>query len=445
MNTPLLDAVTQYTQAKKSRFHTPGHKGIPLAPFGEIMGYDVTELPETDSLYEACAAIAETEAHYSNLYATQSTLLSAGGSTLCIQTMLALVAKPGAKIICGRGLHTSAVNAMALLGLEPVWIFPETDSATGLAHAASPEQVAHQLQSCPQAVAVYLTSPDYFGIMSDIASISALCRRHNIPLLVDNAHGAHLAFLSPNRHPIALGADMCCDSLHKTLPVLTGGALLHIASARFIADAKRCMSLFGTTSPSYLIMLSADAALPWLQSDAHRLLSDAARQIAALETLAVHHGLLLPCDKQEPLRLSIGYAPTGMDKPAFHAHLDRYHVAPEYLSDHFCVFLAGAHTSAVDFARLRRLLTALPTAAAPDHAATASFPLPRPEQALCLRDAVLSPSQSVLLEEAVGCVCGSLVAPCPPGIPLVIPGERLDNNLCTALQKYGISRINVIK
>lgn len=451
MGSPLLDTAERYLAKNRARFHMPGHKGVCLPPLGGALRYDLTEVPGLDSLYEASGPIAETEARYAKLYGAAGTILSAGGATLCIQTMLALAAKPGEKLLCARGVHTAAVNAMALLDLHPAWIDPAFDEATGLCRALTPEQVEGALTAHPDAVAVYLTSPDYFGVISDIAAISALCRRRGVPLLVDNAHGAHLRFLQPDLHPISLGADLCCDSLHKTLPVATGGALLHVSNERFLTDSKRKMSLFASTSPSYLIMLSVDSALPWLESQARGELVRVAARVAELQALALERGLLLPSGTRDPLRLSLGFAPLGHTAETFRAHLEACGVEPEYLAPTFCVFLAGAHNSDNDFARLRRAITDLPRLPASESqhaigvtAADSAVAAPA-KQAYSLREAMFAPCETVSIDRAEGRICAGFVAPCPPGIPLALPGELLDAPRLRAMKNSGILVLPVVK
>lgn len=442
MQTPLVHAVQQFLDEKRAPFHMPGHKGTAVYPVGDAARYDITEVDGADSLFEASGAIAQTEAHYAMLYGTAASLLCTGGSTLCIQTMFALAAKPGSHILCGRGVHTAAVNAMTLLGQIPVWLWPEVDNTTGLAKPITAQQVEDALAIHPDIAAVYLTCPNYFGVMADIGAVSAVCRKYHVPLLVDNAHGAHLRFTAPDLHPISLGATMCSDSLHKMLPVLTGGAMLHIADPVLVADAKRRMSLFGSTSPSYLIMQSIDAALPWLETGAHADLAEAEGQIAALERQAAELGLLIPADKHDPLRLSIGYRPTGLDYEAMKLRLHDAHIEPEYLSDSFCVLLASAHNTPAHFALAADFLRSLP----PCHPCSAGpAPIQPPQVAMPPRDAVFAPSVTIPVEKAIGRICAGMVSPCPPGIPLAVPGEILDRNLCFHLKKCGILTVNVLK
>lgn len=443
MSTPLRKAAEDYMQSGFSRLHMPGHKGEPVFPVGEGAAYDLTEINGTDSLYEADGAISQSEKRYCDLYGSAATFFSAGGSTLCIQTMLALVAKPGAKIICERGVHISAVNAMALLGIEPVWIFPQLDESTGVSKPVQSEQVQRALEQ-NHACAVFLTSPSYLGIMADIKAIAAVCKKAGAPLLVDNAHGAHLKFLAENMHPISQGATMCCDSLHKTLPVLTGGALLHIADTSYIVDAKRRMSLFGSTSPSYLIMLSIDGALPYIEKDLAGDLQRVTERVSSLKKRAVDVGFCLPKGLCEPTRLTVGFSPLGFSREDMAVLLNKYKIEPEYLSGAFCVLLLSGFSNETDYTRIEEMLSAAGEMAKPAQN-TAVQPVICPTQAMSVRDAVFASSEIVSVAQAEGRICAGIVAPCPPGTAVVVAGELIDKSLCERLMGYGIFSVNVVK
>jgi arginine/lysine/ornithine decarboxylase len=438
----LVAAMEAYAEKDMARFHMPGHKGrLEGKPFGGASKYDLTEISGLDSLYGPTGCIRDLEAKLAAMYNADTSLLSAGGSTLCIQTMLATALRPGDKIVCGRGCHTAAVNAMALLGLEPRWAFPAADPSVGLAAPVAAGEIAHVLAENPDAKAVYLTSPDYYGGLCDIAAISAICRWYSVPLLVDNAHGAHLAHMRPNLHPIALGADMCCDSLHKSLPVLTGGAALHIKGERFAKDAKRRMAMFGSTSPNYLIMASVEHALERLENDLPAMLEATAKEIARLEARAKCRGFCVSANRQEPLRLVVGFFAMGYARAEFLERLGAAGIEPEMCDSGWCVFLAGPYNRARDFAALENFIDTLPK--------KKPLPAPKtlshaPKKVMGLREATFAPSEEIPLKQAVGRVSSACVAPCPPGLPVAMPGEQIDENLAAVLKRYGISRLNVL-
>ena len=440
-DTPLYQAVEDYVTRQMARFHTPGHKGVLPDPLAQAAPYDITEIRGADSLFEADGPIARTEERYTRLYHTQATLLSAGGSTLCIQTMLALIQPLGKKVLLGRNVHASAVSAMALLGLEPVWLYPDCSSGEGLPGTVSPQLVQETLEAQGDIAGVYLTSPDYFGVLGEMEAIAQVCHRHGVPLLVDNAHGAHLAFGEENLHPIHLGADLCCDSLHKTLPVLTGGALLQIGREEFVPAAKEKMALFGSTSPSYLIMLSADLCLSWLEGEGPRELRKTAQVVDWLKRLAQAKGFALPQGKTDPNRLALGFGAIGYTRTAFDSLLTQYGIEPEYLSESYCVLLFSPQNPDEHINRVVQLIDSV----RPGQPVVCPSQVPHPVQEVSLRQAMLSPRETVSLEESQGRIAAQLVRRCPPGVPLVVPGERIDREVKNLLQSYGVCQVNVLK
>lgn len=438
---PLFRALEEYIQKNPARFHMPGHKGHLPFPLCEAAAFDLTEVLGTDSLYEADGPIAAMEREFSSLYGSKASFLSAGGSTLCIQAMLALATKPGDTVLCARGVHTAAVNAMALLDIAPVWLYPEAGT-NGLFGEITAETVAAVLREHPEAAAVYITSPNYYGVISDVQGLASVCHAYGIPLLVDNAHGAHLKFLPQSMHPMDLGADLCADSLHKTLPVLTGGALLHVGNRKYVDSAKAKMSLFGSTSPSYLIMLSCDMVLAYLQDTIRPELVRVSGELGRLGKLALRRGFDLPVGRLDPIRLTLGFGAMGWSMEEFGAYIRGHGVEPEYLGERFCVFLGSTRTSQEDLNALELVVQSLPVKKS--LSSVEALP-PQPVAAMPLREAVFCESEALLVDQAIGRTASSLVAPCPPGIPIVVPGEKICPATAAALKSYGILQLNVVK
>lgn len=441
--TPLYLALKSEILRGRSRFHTPGHKGFAAFPFTEAAPFDLTEIPGLESLFESAGPLRETEEIYSRLYGSHA-FISAGGSTLAIQTMLALVREHGRKVIMSRGAHRSAINAAALLDLQLVWAVPDTrHNDPSLPGTTSPESIAGLLGRHPDAACVYLTSPNYYGECEDIAALSQVCRKFRVPLVIDNAHGAHLAFVSGPGHPMALGADMCCDSLHKTLPALTGAALLHIKDPELAAGAKAAMSLFASTSPSYLIMLSADILTAKLESPTFRERSDrTAYRADRLRDLADERGFLPPRHLIDPFKLCLNFRAAGVSRPKFESALERHGISPEMIEGPHCVLMFSINSNERDFLRVEQLLEEFP-------AVRPNIPDPVescvPECALPLRDAVFAPKEKVAVSESVGRTAAELVSFCPPGTAVVVPGEIISYPAANILRTAGITEINVVK
>ena len=268
MKTPVCDFVAAYGQSGIARLHMPGHKG--KGPLG-CEGRDITEIAGADSLYEAGGVIAQSEQNAAALFGAKATFYSAGGSSQCIGAMLCLALQKSKSrvVLAARNAHKSFLHAAALLDADVRWLWPRPYSL--LACPVTPELLENALAALPEApAAVYITSPDYLGNVQPVAALAKVCRAHDAPLLVDNAHGAYLHFLPAPAHPLDEGADLCCDSAHKTLPVLTGGAYLHLsreAEAQVGRWAKSAMALFGSSSPSYLILQSLDLCNRYLSED----------------------------------------------------------------------------------------------------------------------------------------------------------------------------------
>ncbi len=235
MQTPIADFVKEYAGKENSRFHMPGHKG---QSFLGCEAYDITEIAGADSLYEADGIIAESEKNAAELFGTAGTFFSTEGSSQCIRAMLylAIRCQQGAArpyVIAARNAHKAFLYAAAMLDFDIVWLLPEEMHSLCSCHI-TPEQLKKRLaEECERRgrppAAVYLTSPDYLGGQLTLGALAELCHRYHTILAVDNAHGAYLHFLEKKEQPIDLGADICCDSAHKTLPVLTGGAYLQIS------------------------------------------------------------------------------------------------------------------------------------------------------------------------------------------------------------------------
>ena len=239
MSKPICDFVRKYAKSNAARFHMPGHKGVPVLGFES---FDITEIDGADELFTASGIIAESEQNASETFGAK-TFYSTGGSTLCIEAMMRLIAVYAVSkgetttVLAGRNAHKAFLNAAALLDIRIKWLRPEKESSY-LCCPISADDVENALSQDKKPTAVYLTSPDYLGNILDIKSISAVCKKHGVILCVDNAHGAYLRFLQTSLFPTDLGADMCCSSAHKTLPVITGGAYLAKCTEN-VCDARK--------------------------------------------------------------------------------------------------------------------------------------------------------------------------------------------------------------
>ncbi len=406
----------------------PGHKGKAPSNAPDLQGayaWDITEISGADSLFEASGILRAAEQQTAELYGSGSVCYSAGGSTLCIQAMLAKMKAEHRHVIAARTVHRAFLNACVLLGLEVTWVRPRSGSLIAGQYAA--EDFAAALEKTDGAACVYVTSPDYCGNLQDLRGLAAVCRRFGARLLVDNAHGAHLAFLEEKLHPMQCGADFCCDSFHKMLPSLTGAAVLHSAEDCG-AEMKQYMQLFGSTSPSYLILQSIEAATEWLRQGGGEEVRHCAERSAVLRaSLPQYHFA-----GNDPLHVTI-----KADGNALADELRMQGVECEYADSTCLVLLLSPVMEEGDFQRLYTALSRCepkPPAVPP--------PLPSaPEQVLSMREAALSAWVSVPVGEAVGRICGMVQVPCPPAVPLIVSGERITEEWVGLMRFYGIGNM----
>ena len=438
MNTPICDFVRRYAAENRSRLHMPGHKGKAVLGFEHL---DITEVSGADSLYEAEGIIAESESNASALFGCP-TFYSTEGSSQCIRAMLQLATCGGnRRVAAARNAHKTFLSAAALLDLQVDWLYPNTQDAY-LACPITGEDLEWYFALCDETPsAVYVTSPDYLGNVLPIAELAEVCHRNGALLLVDNAHGAYLKFLPESRHPMDLGADLCCDSAHKTLPVLTGGAYLHVRE-EFSPDAKTALALFGSTSPSYLILQSLDAANALLAApDYGQKLAELSDAVAALRQQLSQIGI--PADwGDEPLKITMApraYGYTGYD---FAAILRDHGIECEFADPDFLVLMVSTGNTAEDLQSVAQALTTRPRR---DPITTEPPRIGFPLQVMSIREAILAPAETLPIAQCLGRVSAAATVGCPPAVPIVVSGERIDENALNCFAYYGIETCRVVK
>ncbi|MBR1779600.1 MAG: aminotransferase class V-fold PLP-dependent enzyme [Clostridia bacterium] len=450
-NTSFFLKLQDYKKKRYSSFHTPGHKNSGHLSTVDFLKLDFTELPGTDDLFSSSGVILQSEKKAAEIFKAKRTLFSAGGCSLCIQTMLRLACPAGGKIISSRIIHKSAVSAMALLNIEPVWLTPGKDRQTNFWEPINPQVIYRALQANKDAKAIYLTSLDYFGVIADIRAIAEICKDFDVLLLVDNAHGSHLGLLKENLHPIYLGADMCADSAHKTLPVFTGGAFLHINNSKFVDIAKNEMQLFASTSPSFPILSSLDVCCDWIKKHGKKRFANLENKVAEIKELALRAGLTLPKGKVDPTRISFNTAKMGISGEEFANYLRKFKVEPEFSIDNFVVLIPSPFNRKIDFKRLKRALLSLSKARSHliyphNQSMTRDFYYFEPPQiAASLNKTLFAESYKINTEKSLGKISKHMVCPSPPGVPIVLPGEIITNSIIENLTNYGVFSLDVLK
>ena len=499
--TPICDFVQRYALSGTARFHMPGHKGL--------YPHDITEIQGADSLYEAAGIIHESEGYAAQLFGTAATFYSTEGSSQCIRAMLALATcfrpcdnfnsgNSNSKnhsaseyshtssrpvILAARNVHRAFITAAALLDLDVKWLYPEDSSYSLCSCHITAEQIRNAISSMDvKPAAVYITSPDYLGNIADIKAISQVVHEYGIMLLVDNAHGAYLHFLEQPIHPIDMGADMCCDSAHKTLPALTGCAYLHIsnnAPSSCISNARRPLSMFGSTSPSYLLLQSLDKVNEYLSGDWPHRLSECIDKIGECKKFITDCGFVIMSENFlnghykannagvnnprlsnnnhntfygysfEPCKITICASKSGINGLKFADELRKYKIECEYADPDFVVLMISPDNSDDDLNRLCEAVRGIAAAYKieahqSDYNDIRTLPPLRPVQAMSIREAFLSCSREVTVDEAVGMVCADTAITCPPAIPIVVCGEIIPDSALPIFKHYNIDKISII-
>ncbi len=468
VTTPIVDFVRRYAQSGTSRLHMPGHKGQSLLGFEP---WDITEIKGADELYGADGIIAQSEANATRLFGTVHTYYSTEGSSQCIRAMLclALQAAPAAGqrpvLLAARNAHKALLYAAALLDFDIQWLWPAPQDAGALCSCpVSAAKLTGALQGLAQQgkrpFGVYITSPDYLGGVQDIAALTEVCRDFGVPLLVDNAHGAYLRFLPQGgQHPIALGAAMCCDSGHKTLPVVTGGAYLHLGKNAPVQDetaVRNALALFGSTSPSYLILQSLDKCNQILSEGYPLRLLQCCGHLTRLrrelnEAAAAKHCSGPLALESEPLKVTLDAAVLGLSGTELAEKLRAAKIECEYADPRYLVLMFTPDNPPQDFERLSAAVLRIAEELAgpvtlPEETAGEFAELERGLHRRCtIRQAVFAPQEQLPAEQAVGRICAMPTVSCPPAIPIVVSGEQITPAAAAWMKRYHVEEVSVIR
>lgn len=461
--TPLFDALMEYVNRNTIPFHVPGHKkgqGMDNK-FKDFVGtnvlsIDVTVFKLVDSLHHPTGAIKKAQELAADAYGSDSAFFSIHGTSGAIQAMILSVVTQGDKIIIPRNVHKSVTAGIILSGAVPVYMQPEIDRTIGVALGVTPETVERTLKENPDAKAVLIINPTYYGVASDIKRIADIVHSYDIPLIVDEAHGPHLGF--NDRLPMSgmqAGADMCAQSTHKIIGSLTQSSLLQVRSERIdVNRVQQVMNLLQTTSPSYILMASLDVARMQIATKGKELL-DTAIDLAEYTRSEVNKIPGLYCFGREvlnkkgafdidPTKITICCKDMGITGFQLDQILaDKYHIQVE-LSDLYNVLAVGS------FGDTKQTMDALISALREISAEYTNIQNRRggvleipeiPKQVATPREAFNSPKIPVSLKNSIGEISGEFLLAYPPGIPVLCPGERITPeiiNYVEALKNAGL-------
>jgi arginine decarboxylase len=438
---PLVQAINDYKQKDTARFHVPGHKGrdeslggflTPLYPF------DVTEIPGLDDLHHPEEAILAAQGLAAELFAAEETFFLVGGSTAGNLAMILAACRPGEEILVQRNVHKSVIHGLILAGVKPIYLAPVIEPNTSLPVVVPLQEVKASMRKHPQVKAVLLSNPNYYGMGMDLRPYARLCREEGIPLLVDEAHGAHFGFAEGlPTSAMQAGAAAAVQSTHKMLPSLTMSSMLHVQGELLDRGRLRqALTMVQSSSPSYLLMASLDSARSYMAYQGKKDLT----QVLALARnfrQQVDH-LRIPWltavqkssvyDFLDPLKITL-----RTDAPDFHGFalkefLEGQGIYPEMADQHHVLLVLSPLTKKEDLDRVLASLSGLDRSLEIRMDQVGAIP-----SQLLIKEQVYSPgevfnreSETIPFDESAGRVYAEMIIPYPPGVPIICHGERMD-------------------
>ncbi|HAG69397.1 MAG TPA: hypothetical protein DCL38_05430 [Lachnospiraceae bacterium] len=460
--------------------HMPGHKRRLLRDNGLPYGLDITEIEGMDDLHHAGGILKEAMERAAAVFGSERTWFLVNGSTCGVMAALGAVLKHGDKVIMARNCHICAFNAARLLGLSTAFVMPEYSTGYRISGSITASSLKRAIAGNPDAKAVILTSPTYEGVVSDIEALSGICHENNIPLIIDAAHGAHFRFYQslPLKSALEAGADIVVESAHKTLPSLTQTALLHLRDFKY-TDEKRIeeqLSIFESSSPSYILMASLDECTDILKREGERLFSEyegrlvelyerlsglksiKAAGASGITSLPFEEGPFSAIYARDPSRVLISGRAAGLSGEELAGILRReYRIEPEMCSGEHVLLLTSVCDTKEGFDRLCDAVTMLDRKSPvkepaentegeelsdalygeDPHLNGSRDTVCATECRLTITEAAESEQELVRMEEAEGRICGEYVYLYPPGIPLLIPGEVLTEGVLRYMKGLG--------
>ncbi len=409
--TPLIDALKTI---KTERYHMPGHKGKRPEGFPDAFSIDFTETTKTGNLFLADGPIFESETYYREYFGAKQCIYLTGGSTQGILTSV-FTLKPK-KMICDRNSHKALCNALGICDVEPIFVYPEINTDYDIPDVINPENIELQLKQNPDVKTVFITSPNYYGIYSDIEKIAEICHKNNALLIVDEAHGCHFPAISI-KNAIMCGADIAITSAHKTTDSLGQGAVLLSNNAEL--PLRKNASIFGTSSPSYLIMASIEMGLKntYAYQKMPAICIDLKQKIEKKTKFRV-----LKHQNLDPCRLTINTKFSNITGEKLHKILEEnLGIIPEMSDINNVVFIITPQDDNLKYL-LDSLIEISETLENIEECDT-NYEIIEPKRAISIREAMFFDDREVLLKNAENKISKQIIAPYPPGVPIIYPGE----------------------
>ena len=453
----LYRALEIYSQEDYYPFHMPGHKRNPDTVNTDLpFDRDITEIEGFDNLHHPEGILKKAQETAANVYGTKECYYSVNGSTAALLAAVSAAVPRKGQLLVARNSHKAVYHALYLRNLIPTYVYPQMDQKWWINGGISPDKVERALAENPEIKAVLLTSPTYDGVVSDIEKIAEIVHRYEIPLIVDEAHGAHFHF--SNYFPTSaaeLGADLVIQSFHKTLPSMTQTAVLHNCSDRVDSRLiRRFMGIYQSSSPSYILMASMDACMEKMSSDGNemfreftKILEKARRRLSECKYIRlvspeIGTAGVFDYDRSK-LLFSTRYASmTGSELAQI--LLEKYHIQVEMETEHYVLALAAVGDSEEGFERLCQAIEEIDQEEAqkkkekreaeePKAGRTAYTSL---SQFMSITEAMESESEIRKLEESVGRISAEFGYLYPPGIPLIVPGEQITGQFIRNMRIY---------
>lgn len=453
----LYKELENYSHKDYYPFHMPGHKrNADTADVEFPFAYDITEIDGFDNLHHPEGLIMDAQKEAADLYGSKECFFSINGSTAALLAAVSACVKRNGKILMARNCHKAVYHAVYLRNLTPVYIYPHIEHDLGINGGITPSRVKRELEANPDIEAILVTSPTYDGVVSDIAGIARIAQQYEIPLIVDEAHGAHFRF--SDYFPVSaveFGADIVVQSLHKTLPSLTQTAVLHRCSDRVKSEMiRRFMGIYQSSSPSYVLMASMDACMEKIQKDGQamfaeftEILKDARERlencsyIKMVTSDIIGNAGIFDYDRSKLLFFTKGTSLTG--KMLHEILRKEFHLQMEMQSEHYVVAITSVGDTKEGMERLCKAIEAI------DHRESLKkkyeekedilreiSPYMQMKQITGIAQAMESPSKRCPLEESIGKISAEFVYLYPPGIPIIVPGELITGQFVRNVRRY---------